>query len=68
MGGEFINLNTNPGGADAIISKVGEMDKNSEIILKDISRRDGYQYLLFPALVFLLLDIMILEIYGNKAG
>jgi Ca-activated chloride channel family protein len=68
MGGEFINLNTNPGGADAIISKVGEMDKNSETILKDISRRDGYQYLLFPALVFLLMDIMILEIYGNKAG
>jgi Ca-activated chloride channel family protein len=68
MGGEFINLNTNLGGADAIVSKVGEMDKNSETILKDISRRDGYQYLLFPALVFLLIDIMILEIYGKKAG
>lgn len=68
MRGEFINLLSNPGGATSIIDKVAEMDKNTETVLKDISRRDGYQYLLVIAILFLLIDITILEIYGKKAG
>ena len=65
--GDYINLTKYPGGAEEIISKIRDMEKNTDKVLRDISKKDGYQYLLIPALIFFLLDISLLEIYaGNR--
>jgi hypothetical protein len=44
------------------------MDKNTEKVLQNISKKDGYQYFLFPALIFLLIDLILLELYAKKGN
>jgi Ca-activated chloride channel homolog len=64
--GEYVNLTLNPGGAEILKEKVESMEKNTEKILQDISKKDGYQYFLFPALLLLLVDIIFLELFARK--
>lgn len=66
LNGEYINLTKNPSGMREIIQRVGEMEKNTENILREYSKKDGYQYILFPALFFILFDLLILEFYIYK--
>jgi Ca-activated chloride channel family protein len=63
---EYVNVTRNPGGADVIREKVSKMEKNTEKVLQNISKKDGYQYFLLPALIFLFIDLTLLEIYAKK--
>lgn len=63
---EYINLSTEPHLANKIFDKLSSVEKNANQVLQDTLQRDGYHYLLAPALVLMFLDLSILELLVKK--
>lgn len=66
LNGQYVNLTKNPSGMRDVIKRVEEMEKNTENILREYSKKDGYQYILFPALLFIMFDLLLIELYIYK--
>jgi Ca-activated chloride channel homolog len=65
--GEYYNISMDPQAPRLLLDKINSIEKNSNKVLKEIARKDGYQYFLGLALFLLLVDILFFEImYGIK--
>lgn len=59
--GVYANITENPSIVDKLLETIDSMEKNNHKVLKEMLRKDGYQYFLGIVVLLLLLDIVLLE-------
>jgi Ca-activated chloride channel family protein len=59
--GEYYNISLDPDAPKQLVEKINTIEKNSNKALKEISKKDGYQFFLAPALLLFLLDVFLIE-------
>jgi Ca-activated chloride channel family protein len=64
--GVYTNITENPILIDKLTEKIQSMEKNANKVLKDLVRKDGYQYFLSVAIFLLLIDLLVLELIFHK--
>ncbi|HMY65892.1 MAG TPA: VWA domain-containing protein [Leptospiraceae bacterium] len=62
----YRNLSREPDSMQIIKDKISEMEKNQSEDIRKYARLDGYQYFLYPAVLFLLIDLLFMEILLKK--
>jgi Ca-activated chloride channel family protein len=58
---EYYNIAIDPDAPKKLVEKISNLEKNSNKVLKEISKKDGYQFFIAPAFLLLLLDVCLIE-------
>lgn len=66
MNAAYINISQSMEGIDYLLNKIKFMSKNEGEHVKNLNRKDGYQYLLSIALLLFILDISIIDYLLKK--
>lgn len=62
----YRSLSRDPESMQIIRDRISEMEKNQSEDIRKYARLDGYQYFLYPAALFLLFDLLIMELLLKK--